>query len=143
MVRIEGNEFPDDLYYHREHMWIKNEGSMIRVGYNDWAQQTAGKILSLKARKAGANIDAGKTLGSIESGKWVGSLKLPVSGELVQINQEVLKDPSLINKDPYGEGWVALIKPSKLAEEIKNLIPGKDKATLEAWLKEEKVKNKQ
>jgi glycine cleavage system H protein len=142
MVRIEGNEFPDDLYYHKEHMWIKIEGSYIRVGYNDWAQQAAGKLLSLKSRKPGVIIEAGKTLGSVESGKWVGSLKNPITGELVQINEEVLKDPSLINKDPYGKGWVALINPTKLSEELKTLIPGTDKTSLENWLREEKAKNK-
>lgn len=142
MVRIEGSDFPDNLYYHREHMWVKIEGSNVRVGYNDWAQQAAGKILNLKARKPGAMIEAGKTLGSIESGKWVGSLKIPISGELIQMNEEVLKDPSLINKDPYGKGWVALVKPTKITEELKTLILGNDKPTLEAWLKDEKAKNK-
>ena len=142
MVKIEGNDFPEDLYYHREHMWIRLEGDKARVGYNDWAQKAAGKLLSLKTKRPGAPVEIGKTLGSIESGKWVGSLKVPISGELLQLNEDVLKTPNLINTDPYGKGWVALIKPSKLQDELKNLISGKDAAALETWLKEEKAKAK-
>jgi glycine cleavage system H protein len=142
MVKIEGSEFPESLYYHRDHMWVKVEGGLVRVGYNDWAQKAAGKLLSLKAKRAGSPVEAGKTLGSVESGKWVGSLKVPVSGELAQVNEEVLKAPSVINSDPYGKGWVAVIKPSKLEAELKTLIPGTDKAALEAWIMDEKAKNK-
>jgi len=142
MVKLEGFDFPDDLYYHREHMWVKVEGDKVRVGYNDWAQKAAGKLLSLKTKRPGAPVEAGKTLGSIESGKWVGSLKVPVSGELVQLNEDVLKTPNLINTDPYGKGWVAIIKPSKLQEELKTLISGKDTPGLEAWLKDERAKAK-
>ena len=141
MVKIEGNEFPEDLYYHREHMWVKKEGDMVRVGYNDWAQSAAGKLVNLSTRKAGRIVQAGKTLGTIESGKWVGPLKAPVTGEIVEINEEALKTPSLINDDPYGKGWVATIKPEKLDAEVEELIKGSDKNTLETWLKEEKAKN--
>ncbi len=143
MVKLEGFDFPDDLYYHREHMWVKVEGDKVRVGYNDWAQKAAGKLLSLKTKRPGAPVEMGKTLGSVESGKWVGSLKVPVSGELLQLNEEVLKNPGLINSDPYGKGWVAIIKPSKLQDELKMLISGKDMAGLETWLKEERAKAKQ
>jgi glycine cleavage system H protein len=142
MVKLDGFDFPDDLYYHREHMWVKVEGDKVRVGYNDWAQKAAGKLLSLKTKRPGAPVEAGKTLGSIESGKWVGSLKVPISGELVQLNEDVLKTPNLINTDPYGKGWVAIIKPNKLQDELKTLISGKDPAGLEKWLKEERAKAK-
>lgn len=142
MVKIEGNEFPEDLYYHREHMWVRVEGARVRVGYNDWAQGAAGKLVNLSTRKAGSPVQAGKTLGTIESGKWVGALKVPLSGKLVEVNDEVLKKPSLINEDPYGRGWVAVIEPTDLAGELKNLIKGSDRATLEAWLRQEKAIHK-
>jgi glycine cleavage system H protein len=93
-------------------------------------------------KRPGAPLEAGKTLGSIESGKWVGSLKIPLSGELAQVNEEVLKTPSIVNSDPYGKGWIAVIKPSKLDAELKALIPGTDKAALEAWISAEKAKAK-
>jgi len=78
----------------------------------------------------------------VESGKWVGPLKVPVSGEITEINQEVVKTPSIINSDPYGRGWVAVIKPSNLKEELKDLIKGDDREALEAWLRDEKERHK-
>jgi len=142
MVKIEGNEFPETYFFHRDHTWVKIEGNLARVGYNDWAQKAAGKLLSLKMKRPGAPLEAGKTLGSIESGKWVGSLKIPLSGELVQVNEEVLKTPSIVNTDPYGKGWIAVIKPNKIDTELNTLIPGTDKAALESWIIAEKTKAK-
>ncbi len=141
MVKIEGNEFPEDLYYHREHMWVKIEGERARVGYNDWAQEAAGKLVNLSTRKVGRSVKAGKTLGTVESGKWVGPLKAPLSGELVELNDDALRTPSVINDDPYGRGWVAIIAPENLEAELGDLIKGSDKGALEAWLKEEKEKH--
>ena len=141
MVKIDDNEFPDDLYYHREHMWVKIEDGKARVGYNDWAQEAAGKLVNLSTRKVGRNVKAGKTLGTVESGKWVGPLRSPLSGEILQINEDVLKTPSIINDDPYQRGWVALLDPSNLDEEIGDLIKGTDKNVLESWLNTEKEKH--
>jgi glycine cleavage system H protein len=141
MVKIEGNDFPEDLYYHREHMWVKVEEGEVRVGYNDWAQEAAGKLVNLNTRKVGRSVKAGKTLGTVESGKWVGPLRTPVSGEITALNEEVLKTPSVINDDPYGKGWIAVIAPSNLDEEMSDLIKGSDKETLESWLKGEKEKH--
>jgi glycine cleavage system H protein len=122
-------------------MWLKLEGESVRVGYNDWAQEAAGKLVNLNTRKVGRSVRAGKTLGTVESGKWVGPLKSPVGGEILEVNQEVLKSPSIINDDPYGAGWVAVIAPSDLEADKEGLIPGSDRETLEAWLTEEKTKN--
>ncbi len=141
MVKIEGNEFPEDLYYHREHMWVKVEEGKVRVGYNDWAQEAAGKLVNLNTRKVGRSVKAGKTLGTVESGKWVGPLRAPVSGEISELNEEVLKTPSIINDDPYGRGWIAVITPDNLDAEMGDLIKGSEKDTLEIWLKEEKDKH--
>ncbi|MCW3978324.1 MAG: glycine cleavage system protein GcvH [Candidatus Bathyarchaeota archaeon] len=141
MVKIEGNEFPEDLYYHREHMWVKVEEGKVRVGYNDWAQEAAGKLVNLNTRKVGRSVKAGKTLGTVESGKWVGPLRAPVSGEISELNEEVLKTPSIINDDPYGRGWIAVITPDDLDAETNDLIKGSEKDTLETWLKEEKEKH--
>ena len=140
MVNIDGSEFPDDLYYHRGHMWVKFEGESVRVGYNDWAQEAAGKLVNLNLRNVGRKVKAGKTLGTVESGKWVGALKSPVAGEILEVNPDILKSPSTINDDPYGAGWVAVISPSDLEADIGDLIPGSDKIALEAWLAEEKLK---
>jgi glycine cleavage system H protein len=140
MVRLEGYDFPDDLYFHPDHMWVKVEGDKARIGYNAWAANAAGKLVSIKTRPAGKAVPAGKTLGSVESGKWVGSLKMPVSGTVVEINPAIADNPSVINDDPYGNGWVALIEPSSLDADLATLMKGSDKDKLEAWLKQEIAK---
>jgi len=141
MVKIGDNDFPEDLYYHREHMWVKVEDGQVRVGYNDWAQEAAGKLVNLNTRKVGRSVKAGKTLGTVESGKWVGPLRTPVGGEIKEINEEVLKTPSIINDDPYGKGWIAVITPQDLDTDMGDLIKGSDRDALEAWLRAEKEKH--
>ena len=141
MVEIDGNNFPEDLYYDKNHMWVKVENGKVRVGYNDWAQEAAGKLVNLNTRRVGRSVKAGKTLGTVESGKWVGPLRAPVSGKIVEINQEVMKRPALINEDPYGGGWIAIIEAEELDTDIKDLIKGSDTEALETWLKEEKARH--
>ena len=140
MVKIEGYDFPEDLYYHKDHMWVRVEDGKARLGYNSWAADAAGKLVSIKTRPSGRSVNEGKTLGSIESGKWVGSLKMPLTGEILEINPELSDKPSLINDDPYGDGWVALVKPENLEADLGKLIEGSDADALESWLKEEKEK---
>lgn len=140
MVKLEGQDFPDDLYFHADHMWVKVEGDKARVGYNAWAAEAAGKLVSIKTRPAGKEVKAGKTLGSVESGKWVGSLKMPITAKVVEINPALGDNPSIINDAPYGDGWVALVEPSNLDAELGDLMKGSDKDKLEAWLKEEVAK---
>jgi len=140
LAKIDGFDFPDSLYFHRDHMWVNLEGGKARIGYNAWAQNAAGKVLFMRIRNVGSRLDQGKTLGTLESGKWVGPLKTPLSGTIAGLNEEVQKKPSLVNEDPYGRGWVALLEPSKLEEELKGLIKGSDEATLRAWITEEKKK---
>lgn len=141
MIMIEGNEFPEEIYYHRDHMWVRVEDGKVRVGYNDWAQEAAGNLVNLNTRKVGRSVNAGKTLGTVESGKWVGPLRAPMSGLIIELNDEVLKNPSLINEDPYGKGWIAVIEATNLEAELEGLIKGSDKETLENWLKAEKLKH--
>ena len=139
MVKLEGYDFPDDLYFHPDHMWVRIEGDKARLGYNAWAADAAGKLVSMKTRPAGKEVKAGKTLGSVESGKWVGSLKMPITGKVLEINPAIAENPGIINDAPYTDGWIALIEPSDLSE-LDALIKGSDKDKLEAWLKEEIAK---
>ena len=140
MVKLEGFDFPDDMYFHKDHMWVRVEGDKVRTGYNAWAADAAGKLVSIKTRPAGKKVKAGKTLGSVESGKWVGSLKVPVSGTIAEINPALKGSPNIINDAPYDDGWVALIEPSDLDGDLAQLMKGDDSAALEAWLAEEKAK---
>jgi len=137
MTKIDGREFPEYLYYHRDHMWVNIEKDKARVGYNDWAQNASGKLLSINTRKQGRTVKQGKTLGTVESGKWVGPLKAPITGEILELNQDIIKDPSSINQDPYGKGWIALLAPQNL-DELSDLIKGTDTDSLQAWITEEK-----
>ena len=137
MVNIEGKEFPDHLHYHKDHMWVNVEEGKARIGYNAWAAEAAGKLVSIKTRPAGKKVKAGKTLGTLESGKWVGSFKVPLTGTIAEVNPMLKEDPGIINRDPYGEGWVAVIEPENLEAELGELIPGTDADRLWAWLKEE------
>jgi glycine cleavage system H protein len=140
MVKIDEHEFPEDLYFHKDHMWAKVEGDKVRVGYNEWAADLAGKLVSIKTRREGRKVKAGKTLGSIESGKWVGSLKIPVSGTIVEVNPELKNKPNIINDAPYEAGWVALIDPDDLEADLSELMKGTDKDKLETWISQEKTK---
>jgi glycine cleavage system H protein len=140
MVKLDGFDFPDDMYFHKDHMWVRVEGDKVRTGYNAWAADAAGKLVSIKTRPAGKKVKAGKTLGSVESGKWVGSLKVPVSGTIAEINPALKGSPNIINDAPYDDGWVALIEPSDLEGDLAQLMKGDDSAALEAWLAEEKAK---
>ncbi len=140
MVKLEGHDFPNDMYFHKDHMWVRIEGDKARVGYNSWAAEAAGKLVSIKTRPAGKKVKAGKTLGSVESGKWVGSLKVPITGEIDEINPGLSDKPSIINDEPYGTGWVAVITPDNLDAELAELMKGDNKNSLEVWLKEEVAK---
>lgn len=121
---MEGYFFPDDLYYHQEHFWAKIEGHLVIVGTNDFAQKLAGQIVYVELPSQGRQVEQGKPCGSMESGKWVGRIYAPVSGKVESSNQALEDNPELINESPYEKGWIFKIIPSKLQEELKNLMQG-------------------
>ncbi len=128
-------EFPEGLYYSKDHLWLKIEGDVVRVGVTDLAQQAAGPIVYVRLVPKGKVVEAGKPLGTMETGKWVGPLKSPVSGTIVEVNEALKSQPKLLNEDPYGKGWLAVIKPSKLEEELKGLFSKVE--DMIPWLQEE------
>lgn len=135
MALILGYNFPDELYYHRDHAWAKIEpNGNIRVGLNDFYQKSAGDITNIDLPFEEDEVSQGKTFGRVESGKWIGKLVSPISGEIIEANIDLEIDPSLINKNPYGKGWIIVIKPSNLDEELENLLKVED---VEPWLKKE------
>ena len=137
MATIEGYDMPDDLYFHQEDTWVSMEGEKVRVGMTDFYQKMAGETTYVDLPFEGDEIAQGDTCGKIQSAKWVGKFVSPVSGEIVEVNQKLEDDCSLINKDPYGEGWIMVVKPSNLQEELKSLCHGN---TVESWLKQ-KIKD--
>jgi glycine cleavage system H protein len=140
MAEIEGHNMPDELYYHKEHAWAKvdDEGNVV-VGMNDMFQKTSGDIVYVDMPMEGDEVSQDETIGKVQSSKWIGKLVSPVAGEIVGLNEEVESDSGLINKDPYGEGWILKITPSNLDDDLKNLMKGD---TVVPWLKAEVEKAK-
>jgi len=134
-VKIRGYDFPDDLYYDSGHSWVKIEdGGTARVGMNDFFQRSAGEIVSVDLPFEGDDVQRGETCGKIQSGKWVQKLTSPLTGTITSVNTDLEEDSSLINRDPYGEGWIMLLKPTNLNKEIRQLIRAD---SVEPWLQEE------
>ncbi|MFW9993424.1 MAG: glycine cleavage system protein H [Candidatus Odinarchaeota archaeon] len=106
--------FPLDRYYwigDTPHVWAKPEGEgLFRLGFDQFAQRLAGPVLYARTKSTGRMVKQGKAFGTIESSKWIGPLKCPFTGEIVEVNEQLKEQPELINDDPYGEGWIAIIK---------------------------------
>jgi len=117
---------PEDLYYWPEkHVWARPEGKdEVVVGMTDVAQSLAGKIIVVNLRSMGKILARGKSAGTLESGKWVGSIPTPVAGEVVAVNEAVTRSPVTINSDPYGEGWLIRVKPSDWEADATELLHG-------------------
>lgn len=121
-MKIEEYNFPDDLYYHKEHFWARVDGDVVTIGTTDFAQKLAGQVVYIELPSPGKAVEQGKPCGSMESGKWVGRIYAPVSGKIEAINGELEDTPELINESPYEKGWMCKVKASNLQEELKNLI---------------------
>ncbi|MCF8145434.1 MAG: glycine cleavage system protein GcvH [Deltaproteobacteria bacterium] len=127
MAEIKGYNMPDELYYHEEHSWARVEGTKVTVGMTDMFQKEAGDIVFVDLPEEEDDVSQGETCGKIQSRKWIGKLVAPVSGEIAEINEDLEEDTSLINSDPYGEGWILVINAEDeddLQAELKNLIHG-------------------
>jgi glycine cleavage system H protein len=107
---------PENLRYHKEHEWVRVEGKQAVLGISDHAQEALGDIVFFQLPKAGTKVKAGQEIGEVESTKATSSLYTPVSGTVSKVNQALNERPELANKDPYGEGWVAVIELADPAE---------------------------
>ena len=107
---------PAELRYTREHEWAKVEGDRARVGITAFAQEQLGDVVFVELPKVGAKVTAMKTFGVVESVKAVSDLFAPLSGEVVEANTELTKKPETVNSDPYGQGWMIVIKLSNPKE---------------------------
>jgi glycine cleavage system H protein len=107
---------PTDLKYTREHEWAKQEGDRVRVGITAYAQEQLGDVVFVELPKVGAKVTASKNFGVVESVKAVSDLFAPVSGEVVEVNGELGQKPEIVNQDPYGKGWMLVVKPSSKGE---------------------------
>ena len=130
-MEIEGYNMPDDLYYEENHFWVKEEGDLLIMGMDDFAQVMAGEIVYVQLPDDGKKLKLGKKFAKIESGKWLGKVYAPVNGELATVNEELETNPGLINDDCYGNGWMYKIRPDDKGE-LENLIRGKE--AVEKWI---------
>jgi glycine cleavage system H protein len=106
----EGARYPKDLKYHKEHEWIRVEGKQATLGISHFAQDALGDIVFLDLPKVGAAVTAGQQIGEVESTKTTSSIYTPVSGKIVRINTDLKDHPEVVNSDPYGKGWIAVIE---------------------------------
>ena len=130
-MQVENYNMPDELYYEENHFWIRDDGDVLVMGMDDFAQRLAGEIVYIQLPDEGKKIKVGKKFAKMESGKWLGKVFGPVNGELTAVNEELEENPGLINEDCYGKGWMYKIKPDDKSE-LQNLL--KDPAAIEKWL---------
>jgi len=129
-LKVNEYEIKEDLYYTEKHEWAKIEGDLVRIGITDYAQKQLRDIVYVELPEKGKEIKKMEAIGTIESVKAVSEVYSPISGEIIEVNTELENSPELINEDPYGEGWIALLKPTNLKDEIKDLLTAKDYAEL-------------
>lgn len=130
-MEILGYQMPEELHYEKHHYWVRAEGDLLVMGMDDFAQELAGDIVYVKIPFAGKKLKADKKFAQVESGKWLGKIYAPLDGELIEGNEALEADPSLINQDCYGTGWMYKIKPVDMGD-MKNLIHGVEAIT--EWL---------
>jgi len=106
---------PDDRRYTRDHEWAKVDDGLVRVGITDYAQDALGDVVFVQLPEVGASLDAGASLGEVESTKSVSDVYAPVAGTVTEVNTELGDAPQRLNDDPYGEGWICVIEPSDAA----------------------------
>ena len=117
--------YPDNFRYTKEHEWVQADGDAGTVGITDHAQQELGDIVYVDLPKVGSRIDAGKSLGSVESVKAVSEIYSPVSGEITEINESLADAPEKLNSDPHGDAWLVKIRLSN-PEEMQRLMSAAD-----------------
>lgn len=112
---------PANLYYTKEHEWIRVEGNEAFVGITDYAQSELGEIVFVDINTEGETLGQGEVFGSVEAVKTVSDLNMPVEGEVLEINETINDQPELVNNDPYGEGWMIKISVAN-PDDLNNLL---------------------
>ena len=127
MTLVNNCNLPDDLYYVvAKHVWARREADLVTVGMTDVAQNLAKTIIAVTPKAPGKVVAKGRNIATVESGKWVGPVPAPVSGEIAEVNIALAASPSLINSDPYGQGWVARLRPTDWDAEAADLATGSE-----------------
>lgn len=130
MPDVRGCHLPDDLLYDVEnHIWFKEVGDgTVRIGMTTVATAMAGQLVAFTPKKIGRSVREGKSCATVESGKWVGPAKSAAAGEVVMVNEELVKAPSMANDDPYDAGWMIVLQPDDWESVRGTLTPGTEVA---------------
>jgi len=123
---------PENLKYTKDHEWVRVEGEEAYVGITDYAQGELGDIVFLEIETEGEELAKEEVFGTIEAVKTVSDMFMPVGGEVLEVNEKLEESPEIVNKDPYGEGWLIKIKMTNLSELEELLDAAAYKALLEA-----------
>jgi glycine cleavage system H protein len=122
MVKVDEYEVPEGLYYTKDFEWVKVEGDKVRVGITDYAQKQLREIVYAELPSSGGTTKQNDPYGTVESVKAVSDLVAPISGTIEEVNAEVQSKPEILNEDPYGKGWLLIVKPSNLQAELANIM---------------------
>ena len=125
---------PEDLKYHKEHTWAKVSGKKATIGITDYAQGALGDIVYIDLPEVDANIEINSEIGEIESTKATSSIISPLTGRVIEVNEDLTETPETINEDPYGKGWIAIVEIDDVAE-VNDLM---DASEYEKYVEEEK-----
>lgn len=117
------SSIPGDLKYTDQHEWVKQEGDVLKIGITDYAQAALGDLVFVELPAKGKQVKLNDAFVVVESVKAASEVFAPVSGEVAEVNEALAKNPELINKAPYGEGWICKIRPSNSSELEKLLSP--------------------
>lgn len=127
--------FPPDLYYDpATHVWARNDGERVTLGLDALGLESLGDMAYVSLQAVGAPARRGQSLGTMEAAKMVGDLIAPISGMILAVNEAVVRDPGIVNRDPYGAGWIVQIAPSAWPADSAGLVHG---AELTAWVEAE------
>ncbi|MED4080162.1 glycine cleavage system protein GcvH [Halalkalibacterium halodurans] len=115
------SNLPNELKYSEEHEWVKVEGDKVRIGITDFAQSELGDIVFVELPEVGDEVEADEPFGSVESVKTVSELYAPVSGKVVEVNEELDDNPEYVNESPYEKAWMIVVEPSD-ASQVEKLM---------------------
>ena len=120
---VDEYRFEEGVYYTKEHEWAKKlEDGLVAIGVSDYAQSQLHEIVYVELPEVDAEVAAFEAIGAVESVKAVSDTYSPVSGKVVEVNEDLLDSPEFINDDPYGNGWIAKIEPTNLEADLGNLM---------------------
>ncbi|MDA8361625.1 MAG: glycine cleavage system protein H [Gammaproteobacteria bacterium] len=136
MTEYRGCDLPDDLFYDLDYVWARpEENGLVTLGITDGAQTMAGRVQKIRIKKVGFHLATGRHVATLESGKWAGGVPCPFAGTVEEVNEQVLATPHLVNISPYGDAWLARVRPDDPKNSTSGLVTGeKAIAALRQWL---------